>query len=1244
MATYVGNYNFVQDETGAAYLGQIANPGTWSEGDRVEFRGVTAGGGFNPIVEHATIRVLSSGNPMPEPKRISMRQLASGMNDGLWVEIEGVVQAIQEQPDRWELDLASQGVARRVTFRKTPGSFFIKNLLDKEIEIQGVAIITSRRNQTNIGTRLICPNVRHLKVRYANEDLSPAWLPADIGSVRTMTQTNVAPHWIRVMGQVSDIESPGNYVIVHGLSTMRVEKSPADLSRPRVGQWVEIYGFPYLLNGELHLRGATMQEIGVRRAFATRPIDPLAPLDHEFSKTLYSIKEIRQLPAAEVSNGYPVRISGVVTLANSNQWLFFVQDYSGSLFVFNTQWPPGPYKTGTRVEIRGFVEPGMLAPVISEPKIAYLGEGPPPIATRATIQSLQSDQFDSQWVSVSGMVRSVDVYETNQAKIELSDASRTLSVIVFDVGNREQLESLAGKRVQLTGVCGGVSSKEKEFLYSRLILPGPSFITTTDTSQVNAFGLSIAPIENAVELALSGSPRDIHIQGAVLGDWLEKSRRRIFIRDSTGSMTLITTASTQVKPGTRIEATGFPDVEDGEPVIRRAQIRHIGLLAPQQPQILTSFKEISKRTISPTLVEVDATLLFSKPEGDGLYLIFQIKDELFEARLHTLSDQLKRLIPGGLFRIKGILLGKGNSLEFFERCLVLIRTPDDLVLLTPPTWWNSTRITIVISTAALVFLTVVLWMLALRRQVREQTEIIRRELETEAALERRYHMIWDISADAMCMCDSQGTIVQVNEAYCRMVGKKPLDLIGHSFSVIHVPENQEIIRNLYVKDFASRIIPRHVSQEWVLWNGRRGCFDMANSFLEEAGSPPMLLSLIREVTEQKHLEEQLRTSQKMEAIGRLAGGVAHDFNNILTVIQGYTGMLKGDDRIPVDDRELLEEVDKSAQRAADLTRQLLAFSRRQPLMAQLVDLSELVRNMLRLLARLLGEDIKIDFQPAPVAGRVRVDVGKMEQVLMNLTVNARDAMPKGGLLRITVEQVTVTESQVEENSEHRPGEFICLMVQDTGCGMDESTLARIFEPFFTTKDVGKGTGLGLSTAYGIVKQHSGWIDVSSQVGKGTTFRVYIPVQQDTEEESGFGRSVLAGKSSGLILVVEDEPTVRHFVRFFLQRQGYSVLVASQGSEGLALWNQNTDAISLVLTDLVMPGDPSGRELGRRIEKERPNVPVIYSSGYSLETFPEKEGFVEDYNYLPKPYDSVRLAKVVNERLKEVRKGTKPATN
>ncbi|MEI6045102.1 MAG: PAS domain S-box protein [Chloroflexota bacterium] len=384
-----------------------------------------------------------------------------------------------------------------------------------------------------------------------------------------------------------------------------------------------------------------------------------------------------------------------------------------------------------------------------------------------------------------------------------------------------------------------------------------------------------------------------------------------------------------------------------------------------------------------------------------------------------------------------------------------------------------------------------------------------------------------------------------------------------------------------------------------------------------------------DITERLNLEAQFRQSQKMESVGQLAGGVAHDFNNILTTIQGYTDLILLSDNLDTELVEQLTQISVAAERAANLTHQLLAFSRRQVMQPKQLDLNEVISNVTKMLRRILGENITLQFNYQPSLPRVRADEGMVGQIIMNLAVNARDAMARGGQLVISTSLMEIEDNYIQSHLEALPGQYICLSVSDTGCGMDTETQLRIFEPFFTTKEVGKGTGLGLSTVYGIVKQHQGWVEVNSQVDVGSTFKVFLPSYtkpSSVQARESNRAEVIGGNET--ILVVEDESSVRALVRNILQRYGYRVLEAASGREALLAWEIHKNQIDLLLTDLVMPGDVGGLDLVEQLHQQQPDLKVIYTSGYSAEIVGEKIAFYEGLNLLSKPYTPTMLAQAV----------------
>ena len=498
--------------------------------------------------------------------------------------------------------------------------------------------------------------------------------------------------------------------------------------------------------------------------------------------------------------------------------------------------------------------------------------------------------------------------------------------------------------------------------------------------------------------------------------------------------------------------------------------------------------------------------------------------------------------------------------------------------------------------------------------------------------ETLFKSVWHNSVDGMRLTDENGTIVAVNDAYCKLVGMDMETLDGKPFTSVYAEsEAREALLDSLRKKFAGRISRPKQQKQYTLHNGRAVVLESSDSFIEVQGRPLLMLTVFRDVTMQWRLEEQLRQSQKKEAIGQLAGGVAHDFNNILTVIHGHASMLEASG-LDETANHSAHQIAQSAERAAGLTRQLLTFSRRQLIQPKHLDMNKIVGNMTEMLGRMLGEDILLQLNYSQTPATVEADASMMEQVLLNLAVNARDAMPHGGNLSVRISVVDVDESHLQRHPEARAGRFVRVSNADSGSGIPTENLSRIFEPFFTTKEVGKGTGLGLATVYGIVKQHQGWVEVESIVGKGTTFRIFIPfigtARAVTEKPAA---EVFCGGNE-TILVVEDEKPVRELVARVLEKQGYKVLQAGTGAEAVEVWRQHADEIALLLTDLIMPGAMNGRELAESLWKDRPKLKVIYTSGYSADIVGKDFKLESEMNFLQKPYHPQTLALKVRQCL------------
>jgi nitrogen-specific signal transduction histidine kinase len=391
-----------------------------------------------------------------------------------------------------------------------------------------------------------------------------------------------------------------------------------------------------------------------------------------------------------------------------------------------------------------------------------------------------------------------------------------------------------------------------------------------------------------------------------------------------------------------------------------------------------------------------------------------------------------------------------------------------------------------------------------------------------------------------------------------------------------------------------------------------------------------VLAVIEDTTDQRQLEERLRQSQKMEAVGTLAGGIAHDFNNLLTVISGYSELVRG--QLGPESRLLTEvdEIQKASERAASLTRQLLAFSRKQMLRPQSISLNRVISGTEPMLSRLIGEHISLRLALDPGVRMVKADPGQIEQVILNLAVNARDAMPRGGRLTIETREVELDEMNAQHHGVAKPGSYVLLAVTDTGQGMDKETLSHLFEPFFTTKHMGRGTGLGLSTVYGIVRQSGGYISAYSEPGMGSTFEIHFPVLKEVLDHASPETELASSSGTETILLVEDDASLRKMVHEALSRYGYRILEAGDGDEALTVARSYAGPVHLLLTDLVMPG-MNGKELARRLRRARPGLKCLFVSGYAQsDVF--RPRITRSADFLQKPFTAETLARKVRQVL------------
>jgi two-component system cell cycle sensor histidine kinase/response regulator CckA len=497
--------------------------------------------------------------------------------------------------------------------------------------------------------------------------------------------------------------------------------------------------------------------------------------------------------------------------------------------------------------------------------------------------------------------------------------------------------------------------------------------------------------------------------------------------------------------------------------------------------------------------------------------------------------------------------------------------------------------------------------------------------------EARYRSLVESAVYGMGRLSRSGAFLDTNPALVAMLGYDSAERVLALCPRTDVFVDPEEFARL-MEDFRQGKQVSNVEVRWKRKSGRAILVRLSGCAVSQPEDQQVIEFIAEDVTEHRVLENQFRQAQKMEAVGRLAGGVAHDFNNLLLIIRGYTEVLLEQTDLYNPTYAKIEAIMQAAERATSLTRQLLAFSRKQLLELKLVDLNAIVNGLDRLLKPLVGESIELNYRLASDLGHTRADAGQMEQVIMNLVVNAKDAMPEGGRIRIETSNVVVGEEIRKEHSYFQPGSYAMLTVSDTGCGMDPETQARIFEPFFTTKEKGKGTGLGLSTVYGIIKQSRGYIFAQSAVGKGTTFRIYLPRVDDAVQASApIAATKSARGGTETVLLVEDEESVRELVKETLESKGYKVLQAEQGDAALNIAASHSGRIDILISDVVMPGI-SGRELAKKLAETHPDIKILYVSGYTEEAIIHQGVLEPGTAFLQKPFTLQALSRKVQDVL------------
>ncbi len=1226
------NLLFVQDETQGFAVPTSDIPEALKPGDEVELQGVTASSEQGPTVARPQVKALGKRS-LPKPLLPGEADLWSGQFAAQWVEIAGVVRVVEVLDERLKLEFV-KGNTRLLGFvRRAPEKAGeASRLVGARVKVRGV--LTCRYEGGRVaGVGLLIPAMNQVEIVTPSRPMAQ-YPVVTIQEVLAERRTGEPAQRVRIRGVVVGKQGASSMrlsSLVLRDDTGTITETTPTRNPINVDDRVDLWAFPAVAERDVYLEDAEHAPVPGTESRSTESVTAAGSNEAEVLRTA---QEVRALNKAQAGKRLPVRLRGVVTYADPAWPHFFLQDQTGALFI--RDWK-GKVQSGDWVEIEGVTDAGGIARMVVDATGRVMGTTNLPEPFHVDLTALLAEAYDCAWVQLEGVVRSV-VDQPGHTVLRLVNEQGRFEAVLPAVDGGASLHYLANARVSLRGVSTGVLNSRDQWVSIQLRVPNADAVQVLEAAPADAFEIELRPISavNREALALLGLRR-VRVRGEVT---LQGPGDDFSLQDASGAIRVNPARPEAVRAGEVLDVVGYPAVDGLANHLEEALFRRSGEVLAIQPRVVDAAAILPQGRYDRELIVLEGRLL-NDAGGSALpSLIVQSGLVVFPVQFATGGPGARFPLwrAGSLLRLTGICNVQADERNEPRSFALLLRSVADVQVLHQPSWWTP-RHTGLVGGALLCAVGAVLgWVYLLRRQVREKTDQIQSRIESEAALAKRLALVWETSAEGMRLADAAGLTTKVNEAYCRMVGKPREELEGQPLTITYQEDQRTSMLNRYRQRFESRTIPQHVEEELVLWNGQKVWFEATNAMLEQAGFPTLVLSQFRDVTQRKRaeverdrLQSQLLQAQKMESVGRLAGGVAHDFNNMLQVILGNLDISLS--QVGPDDplRGDLEEARRAARRSADLTRQLLAFARRQTMMPKVLDLNDTVASMLKMLQRLIGEDIQLTWIPGRDLWPVKMDPAQLDQILANLTVNARDAIGGVGKVAIETGNFTLDAAAVASTPDGVPGDYVMLAVSDNGHGMTQEVQAHLFEPFFTTKEQGKGTGLGLATVYGIVKQNGGLINVASERDKGTTIKIHLPrCLAEAEAAAEPGRTSMQ-RGSETVLLVEDEPQILNLGQRFLRRQGYTVLAAHSPDEALHLARNHTEPIHLLVTDVVMPG-MNGLELKHQVERFKPGVQCLFMSGYTADVISRHGVLEEGVQFLQKPFNTEALAAKVRELL------------
>jgi len=1168
-------------------------------GDRAEVRGRFRAPDFLDAVD---ARTLTEGQ-LPEACPITGEEFAAGKAANRRTRLTAVVRSGRVEGDYAVLHLmAGRQPVRAVVRDLPPGLVNLARFEDAQVRVTGVCGRAVADPGPADGWILLVSALDDVTVT------RPA--PGQPFALPRMPLAAV-PEWgdhrVRVSGHAAGPVVDGVLTLEADGRTILVAARPSLLARH--GEPFDAVGFPTRRHGRPFLDDTRVRGYAPRRG-----VPPTAAEPDDLLPIIDSASDIRRMSPDEVVRGYPVRVEGILTYSAPGDDELFVHDGTEGIFVYP---PKGAARVpaGTRVAIEGYTDPGEFAPSIRAEQVISIREGRLPDARRYGYEQLVGGREDCQWVEVEAVVRGTSRGEQGETFLLLRFGPATYPAKIADT-DPQTLRSLFGATVRVRANCGSQFNARRQWQGLLFYIPNTDAIEVRRPPPTD---LAALPTHSVESLAHFDPQRQLGEPVKLSGSIISRRDPTIILQDPTGGIVVDLQPRQPGVVGDQVEVHGFLVrrvnswvLEDGV-----TRVTQCGNDSPAARDVTPG--EVAAGSFGATLIRVEGIVVDQFPAGDSdhVFLLRSVGAEngtplFFPAVIprDQLSRELIDLRPGTLVRVVGACAMPSERL-MISAFRVVLRDANDVEVLKRPPWWTPQKALGVAATVATLALLPLVWVVTLRRRVRSQTDQMRRRLEREAHLEAQYRDLFESASDAVFALDASGAVTSMNVAGCKLTGLG----VGDSFLDAVTPGSSLDARQLLVCD-------EPVTREIGLARPTGvALLEVSSRPILHAGASAGVQAIARDLTHRRQLETELRQAQKMEAIGRLAGGVAHDFNNLLTVINGNAAVLRG--KLPRGETTLADEIIRAGEQAAALTRQLLTFSRKGVITPKILYPNETIEAVTKMLARLVGERVELATDLDESVGTVKVDPGLLEQALLNLAVNARDAMPHGGKLTLRTRALP---------------RHVRIEVADTGIGMDSVTRARIFEPFFTTKPAGEGTGLGLATVKSIVEQAGGTIAVQSEPGRGASFAIELPLCNDSPVPLSPSQESPppAAANREVILLVEDEPAVQLLERRVLEMGGYEVLVASSGEEALKLLDHHSGRVDLLVTDVVMPG-MTGRELAEVVAQRRPGLRNLFLSGYTPDEVLRQGVRAEEAQFLQKPFTPSALLTKVRDVL--IRQGS-----